>query len=173
MSRVSVARLCHSVLSKSQVSKITPVRPVPDDLFAGRPSLKKLSLWDDEGVFEDPLTIATGRKQYEPQWYGLQTAFKEIERLGHEVTDAGNPIGLDLKTRYVVKGIGKEQVISSKVQIYYDKATGKITKVQDKWDGSLPDSSFTNVFRQLNSVSVPKMVGVPKNDEEDAKRGNQ
>lgn len=143
------------------------------DLFAGRPSLKKLSLWDDDGVFEDPITVATGRKQYEPQWYGLQTAFKEIERLGHEVTDAGNPIGMDLKTRYVVKGIGKEQVISSKIQIYYDKATGKITKVQDKWDGNLPDSTFTNIFRQLNSVSVPKMVSVPKNDEEDAQRGNQ
>ena len=72
-------------------------------------------------------------------------AFKEIERLGHEVTDGGNPIGMDLKTRYVIKGIGKEQIISSKVQIYYDKTTGKITKVQDKWDGSLPDSNFTNV----------------------------
>lgn len=28
-------------------------------------------------------------------------------------------------------------------------------------------------LRKLNSVSVPKMVSVPKNDEEDAKRGNQ
>lgn len=28
-------------------------------------------------------------------------------------------------------------------------------------------------MRNLNSVSVPKMVSVPKNDEEDAKRGNQ
>ncbi|KAL9047312.1 MAG: hypothetical protein Q9214_000071 [Letrouitia sp. 1 TL-2023] len=38
------------------------------DLFAGRPSLKKLSLWADDGVFEDPITKAEGRKQYEPQW---------------------------------------------------------------------------------------------------------
>lgn len=29
------------------------------------------------------------------------------------------------------------------------------------------------VFRQLNSVTVPTMVSVPKNDEEDAQRGNQ
>jgi len=29
------------------------------------------------------------------------------------------------------------------------------------------------IFRQINSVTVPKVVGVPKNDEEDAKRGNQ
>ncbi|MCJ1432907.1 hypothetical protein MMC27_002265 [Xylographa pallens] len=142
-------------------------------LFAGRPSLKKLQLWDDNGVFQDPITKAEGRKQYEPQWYGLQTAFSEIERLHHEVTDAGNPIKMDLKTRYVVKGIGKEQTISSKIQIYLDKSTGKITEVQDKWDGKLPDSSFTNIFRQLNSVTVPAFVSVPKNDEEDAKRGNQ
>jgi hypothetical protein len=38
------------------------------DLFAGRPSLEKLQLWSDEGVFEDPITIARGRKQFEPQW---------------------------------------------------------------------------------------------------------
>jgi hypothetical protein len=38
------------------------------DLFAGRPSLEKLQLWKDEGVFEDPITIAEGRKQYEAQW---------------------------------------------------------------------------------------------------------
>ena len=126
--------------------------------------MKKLQLWDDNGVFQDPITKAEGRKQYEPQWvcvvlksalypsansdaqqYGLQTAFSEIERLHHEVTDAGNPIKMDLKTRYVVKGIGKEQTISSKIQIYLDKSTGKITEVQDKWDGNLPDSSFTNV----------------------------
>lgn len=28
-------------------------------------------------------------------------------------------------------------------------------------------------FRNINAVTVPKMVGVPKNDEEDAARGNQ
>ncbi|MCJ1274818.1 hypothetical protein MMC21_002616 [Puttea exsequens] len=177
------------------------------DLFAGRPSLKKLQLWDDDGTFEDPITKAVGRKQYEPQWYGLQAAFSEIERLHHEVTSAGNPIAMDLRTRYVVKGINKEQTIDSKINIFYDKATGKITKVEDKWDGKLPDSSFQNVsidqiinpwwwahyaeswgfwawsftwntwwwqaFRKINAVSVPKMVGVPKNDEEDAARGNQ
>lgn len=77
--------------------------------------------------------------------YGLQAAFSEIERLHHEVTDGGNPIGLDLKTRYVVKGIKKEQIISSKVFIHYDKLTNNITKVEDRWDGKLPDSSFTSV----------------------------
>ena len=41
------------------------------DLFAGRPSLEKLSLWSDEGTFEDPITIANGRKQYEAQWVSV------------------------------------------------------------------------------------------------------
>jgi len=30
----------------------------------------------------------------------------------------------------------------------------------------------SQAFRRLNAVSVPKMVGVPNNAEEDAKRGN-
>lgn len=44
------------------------------DLFAGRPSLEKLQLWKDEGIFQDPITIAKGRKQYEAQWVGSLAA---------------------------------------------------------------------------------------------------
>lgn len=109
------------------------------------------------------LTHLLGRSKYEPQWvrllwlfclrsmvaektqYGLQTAFSNIERLHHSVTSAGNPIAMDLKTRYVVKGINKEQVIDSKVLIFYNESTGKISKVEDKWDGNLPESSFKDV----------------------------
>ena len=50
------------------------------DLFAGRPSLKKLGLWADEASFNDNITLAQGRKQFEAQWYGLQSAFSEIVR---------------------------------------------------------------------------------------------
>ena len=41
------------------------------DLFAGRPSLEKLQLWSDDATFEDPITIAQGRKRYEAQWVYL------------------------------------------------------------------------------------------------------
>ena len=121
------------------------------DLMAGRPSLAKLQLWKDDAVFEDPITVARGRKQFEPQWYGLQTAFSEIERLHHEVTSSGNPIEMDLKTRYVVKGIGKEQTISSKINIFVDG--DKISKMEDKWDGKLPESSFTDVSSPLTLLN--------------------
>ncbi|MCJ1339879.1 hypothetical protein MMC09_005171 [Bachmanniomyces sp. S44760] len=178
------------------------------DLFAGRPSLPKMRMWADDATFQDPITKAQGRKQFEPQWYGLKAAFSEIERLHHEVTSAGNPIEMDLKTRYVVKGVNKEQIVSSKINIFVDGATGKIKEVQDKWDGKLPDSSFKDVsdlrelasmwwwvryvegwawwgwsftwemwwwqaFRNLNSVTVPHMIKVPKDDEEDRAMGNQ
>lgn len=58
---------------------------------------------------------------------------------------------MDMKTRYVVKGIGKEQTISSVINIYLN-SQGKIEKVEDKWDGKLPDSAIANVsFPQLMS----------------------
>ncbi len=174
------------------------------------------------------------------------------------MTSAGNPITLDLKTRYVVKGLGSEKVINSKVNIHTDSAGEKIVKVEDRWDGEIPEGpvakvgdlfsfhglsvvagrvlnpfwwgrywrdwgfyglsviwetrgwevsgrvSFTRppifpsswmldlsclntvfvvlvcpqmltgylqAFRNLNSVVVPAFVGVPKNEEEDAKKG--
>ncbi|KAI9697145.1 MAG: hypothetical protein M1820_007880 [Bogoriella megaspora] len=141
------------------------------DLFAGRPSLEKLKLWHDDATFEDPITVAKGRKKYEPQWYGLQTAFSEIERLSHTVKSSGNPISMDLKTRYVVKGINKEQTISSVINIF-TSADGKIERVEDKWNGELPDSGFRDALRKLNSVTVPAFVSVPKNEEQDKARGN-
>jgi hypothetical protein len=122
------------------------------DLFAGRPSLPKLALWRDDATFTDPLTIATGRDRFAAQWYGLQSAFSEIERLHHSVKDAGNPILLDLKTRYVVKGIGKEQTIQSLVAIHTDEQ-GKISKVEDKWDGKLPESGIANVSSAFQLLS--------------------
>jgi len=142
------------------------------DLFAGRPSLKKLQLWKDDGVFADPITKAEGRKQYEAQWYGLQTAFSQIERLSYSVTSAGNPITMNLSTRYVVKGINTEQKIDSVVNIHTDADGKHITMVEDKWNGTIPEGAFTKIFRNLNSVVVPAFVSVPKNEEEDRKKGN-
>lgn len=119
------------------------------DLFAGRPSLAKLQLWTDDATFADPITNAQGRKQYEAQWYGLQTAFSEIERLGQEVTGAGNPITMTMKTRYKVKGVGSEKVIDSVINIFTTEDGGKIVKVEDKWDGKLPDGAIANVSSYL------------------------
>ncbi|KAF9741422.1 hypothetical protein PMIN01_00961 [Paraphaeosphaeria minitans] len=210
-------------------NQVTVLRSVLD-LFAGKPSLPKLALWRDDATFTDPITVAEGRDRFAAQWYGLQAAFSDIERLHHEVTDAGNPILMDLKTRYVIKGIGKEQTIASVVAVHLDEQ-GKIKKVEDKWDGKLPEGSIANVssvfdllrpmwwvkywiawafwlwsltwetrvwrvgvllvlrssmvheknanadsdtqaFRHLNAVTVPKFVSVPKNADEDAKKGN-
>lgn len=136
------------------------------DLFAGKPTVKKLSLWSDDAVFTDPLTIAEGRKQYSAQWYGLAAAFSEIERLSLSVKSSGNPIEIDLKTRYKMKGIGTEKTIQSLVNIHTNG--DKIVKVEDKWDGEIPDGAFAKVFRNLNSVAVPAFVSVPKSEEEEA-----
>jgi hypothetical protein len=114
-------------------------------LFAGKPTLKKLQLWTDDATFADPLTKAEGRKQYEAQWYGLKAAFSEIEQLHQSVTSSGNPITMDLKTRYKVKGIGSEQTIESVVKIHTDEKGERITKVEDKWNGEIPEGAFAKV----------------------------
>jgi hypothetical protein len=52
---------------------------------------------------------------------------------------------MDLKQRYVIKGINKEQTITSVVTILTSADGSKIEKVQDKWDGELPDGAIRNV----------------------------
>jgi hypothetical protein len=126
--------------------------PPGQKLFAGRPSVKKLSLWTDDAKFEDPLTIAEGRKKYSAQWYGLVAAFSKIERLSHQVTSSGNPITMDLKTKYVVKGIGKEQTISSVVKIYTEN--DRITRLEDRWNDQLPEGAIKNVRSHTPSTGT-------------------
>lgn len=50
---------------------------------------------------------------------------------------------MDMKTKYTVKGLGTEQTITSKIKIYTEN--GKITQVQDKWDGKIPEGVFATV----------------------------
>ena len=71
--------------------------------------------------------------------------FSTIERLHHSVTSTGNPIEMDLKTRYVIKGVGTEQTVDSKIKISYNESTGRITEVQDRWNDNIPTSSFATV----------------------------
>lgn len=51
-----------------------------------------------------------------------------------------------MKTRYVIKGINKEQTIQSIVAIHVN-GEGRISKVEDKWNGKLPDGAIANVGR--------------------------
>ncbi|KAI0018013.1 hypothetical protein F4780DRAFT_781717 [Xylariomycetidae sp. FL0641] len=138
------------------------------DLFEGNPTLKHLSLWSRDGLFTDPLTVAQGFDKYAAQWYGLPALFHPIRIQSHTVTSAGNPIELNLSNKYVVKGIKKEQVIDSVVRIHVG-ADGKIDKVEDRWNDKLPEGSVSEAFRKLNAVTVPAVVKVPKNEEEDMK----
>jgi hypothetical protein len=57
---------------------------------------------------------------------------------------------MDLKTRYKVKGVGSEQVIESVVKIHTDEKGERITGVEDRWNGSIPEGAFAKVsFVQL------------------------
>ena len=126
------------------------------DLFAGRPSKRKLTLWADDASFHDPLVNAHGRKQYEAQWYGLKTAFSAIERLGVEVVSAGEPMEMKLKTKYTVKGVGSEQTVESVIAV---GAQGeKIVKVEDKWDEEIKEGPVKKALRALNASTVPVVV---------------
>jgi len=55
---------------------------------------------------------------------------------------------MDLKTRYKVKGLGIETTITSVVTMTTNEK-GKIVKVQDKWNGKLPNNAFMDVSFEL------------------------
>ncbi|EON98215.1 hypothetical protein UCRPA7_6256 [Phaeoacremonium minimum UCRPA7] len=94
--------------------------------------LDHLSLWSKDATFTDPLTIATGYKKYAAQC-----------------------------NKYTVKGIKKDQVIDSVVKIFLG-ADGKIEKVEDRWNNSLPDGAVSQRVLAMFALvysSVPLMSG--------------
>ena len=78
---------------------------------------------------------------------------------------------MDLSTKYKLKGVGLEKVINSKINIYTNSVGNRITKVEDRWDGEIPEGAFAKALRELNSRVVPKLVKVPVSEEEDRKMG--
>ena len=122
-------------------------------LFEGRPTLKHLSLWSKTGTFTDPINLAKGYDKYAAQWYGLPALFDPIKIQSHKVLSAGNPIELELSNKYTLKGIKKETVIDSKVLIHVG-SDGRIDKVEDKWNGKLPDGAISEVSHANARVST-------------------
>ena len=100
-----------------------------------------------------PSPSLEGRKQFEAQWYGLKVAFSEITRDSCSVVSAGNPVEIDMKTKYKVKGIGSEQTIASKIKVFMSADGRQITKVEDKWNADdLPEGGFKKVSDILNPM---------------------
>jgi hypothetical protein len=52
---------------------------------------------------------------------------------------------MDLKTRYKIKGLGTEKTIESVIKIFTDEKGEKITQVEDRWNGNIPDGAFAKV----------------------------
>ncbi|KAF4461138.1 hypothetical protein FALBO_12073 [Fusarium albosuccineum] len=136
------------------------------DLFEGHPSLRHLSLWAPTATFQDPITTAVGHDKFAAQWYGLTALFSPITIQSHEVTSTGNPLSLKLSNKYVLKGLKTEKVMDSVVDIHVGP-DGKIERVEDKWNGTLPQGAIATAFQKLNAVTVPAFVKVPKTQEED------
>jgi hypothetical protein len=121
-------------------------------LFEGNPTLKHLSLWSKDAKFEDPLTTASGYDKFAAQWYGLPALFHPIHIQHHKVTSGGNPIELELSNKYTIKGIKKDQLMDSIVKIHVG-SDGKIDKVEDRWNGKLPEGPISEVCLIISSIS--------------------
>lgn len=126
----------------------------------------KLSFWRQDGHFEDPITTAKGYDAYAAQWYGLAKVFTSTTKFQEVTKNEGKLIEMSLHQEYKTAGVSK--LMKSTIVIELDDE-GKIAHLQDKWNSNeLPDGAFAIWMRKANAVTVPKFVGVPKNDQEDA-----
>jgi hypothetical protein len=59
---------------------------------------------------------------------------------------------MDLKTTYKVKGLGTEKTIESVIKIATDESGEKITKVEDRWNGNIPEGPIAMVCLLLSML---------------------
>jgi hypothetical protein len=52
---------------------------------------------------------------------------------------------MDLKTTYKVKGLGTEKTIESLIRIFTDESRERITSVEDRWNGNIPEGPIATV----------------------------
>lgn len=102
--------------------------------------------------------MATGYPKYTAQFYGLPALFNPIQIQSYKVTSSGNPIEFEMSNKYVVKGINKEQTVDSLIKIHLG-ADGKIEKVEDRWNGDLPEGAVSSVSGSSSSSSSSSQGG--------------
>jgi len=145
------------------------------DLFQAKPTLFKLNMFAEDGVYEDAFATANGRDEIGGQFYGLPKVTRESITRSHCVKSVSpdGKIEMDLHQVFVFKLGGKEVDMKTTIIIYSDAKTGKITRLQDRPMEDIPDNSFIYMLRKMNAVVTPHLVGIPKTEEEEAKKLEQ
>ncbi|KZT50590.1 hypothetical protein CALCODRAFT_504557 [Calocera cornea HHB12733] len=145
------------------------------DLFQAKPTLDKLDMFAEDGIYEDAFATARGREEIGGQFYGLPKVTKESITRSHLVKSVSpeGKIEMDLHQLFVFKAGGKEVDMKTTVIICSDATTGKITRLQDRPMEDIPDNSFIHMLRKMNAVVTPHLVGIPKTEEQDAKKLEQ
>jgi len=145
------------------------------DLFQAKPTLEKLNMFAEDGVYEDAFATAKGRDEIGGQFYGLPKVTKESITRSHCVNSVSQEgkIEMDLHQVFVFKLGGKEVDMKTTIIIYSDEKSGKITRLQDRPMENIPDNSFIYMLRKMNAVVTPHLVGIPKTEEQDAKKLEQ
>ncbi|KDE08161.1 hypothetical protein MVLG_01641 [Microbotryum lychnidis-dioicae p1A1 Lamole] len=135
------------------------------DLFSSKPRLEIFEQdWKKDAVFEDPICIAKGDKEYMAQWYGMPKAFPQSETLSWKVLK--NEPGLieyEQVQKYTVAGIHTVKEMKSLVHIELDPTDNKITRFEDRWNGKEMKSGWLgSKLRSFNGRFMPSLISVPK-----------
>ncbi|KAJ7273490.1 hypothetical protein B0H12DRAFT_1089645 [Mycena haematopus] len=118
--------------------------------------------WHPDAVFEDPLAMCKGFREYAAQWYAMPKLFTKSETVKTRLmssTSTPNRIVFAQTQRY--KNRFMDKTISSVVTVDLDE-TDKIIRLMEQWDGKPLPSRFGGGFlRRLNAKLTPLLVRVP------------
>ncbi|KAF8326410.1 uncharacterized protein EI90DRAFT_2859128, partial [Cantharellus anzutake] len=151
-------------------TELGPVRQAILDsvlaLYSGNPSIEIFSTyWRKDAVFEDPLTLCHGYREYAAQVSHFAKFVSKTVTVSHRVlasTTSPSRIVYSQVQEYTFKFMKQKKTIHSMVVIHLDREE-KIIKLEDKWKGiDQPHKYGALFFRRLNAKTLPFLIKYPK-----------
>ncbi|BFZ56963.1 hypothetical protein PYCC9005_004013 [Savitreella phatthalungensis] len=147
-------------------------------LYQCKPSEHAYSIYADDAVFHDPVSIAQGKKSIMSQFNGMPKIFERSDTVKCDVLDhdgssaasAGAGTGaaaagtttdlkLDLTQHYVFKVGGAEKTLNSLVTLKRD-AQGLVKQHDEEWDHKKNTTGDDGFFGKINELRKKFMASV-------------
>lgn len=146
------------------------------DLYQCKPSEKAYSIYAEDAVFHDPVSIAKGKQSIMSQFNGMPKIFKESKTLKADVlehdgaanalssgnaaaTEATSAIRLDLTQHYVFKVGGAEKTLNSLITLKRD-SQGLVREHTEEWDHKPNTTGDDGFLGKLNELRKKFMANV-------------
>lgn len=130
------------------------------NLYSCKPSKECFEFYDDDVIFDDPITYTTGLPSLKAQFYAMQKLFVKSTTEKYQILEnIPNVLRISLNQKYVLPFVSRAVVYNSEIILEFRE--NKIIKHIDSWHGK--PSGEEGLLRKWIAKLITLLVRVPEN----------